>query len=509
MNNLTLTNGTLNFTSVFSKNITINNSNFATATPSDLIFLDMTADNFELSNSAFDGGDINVNHADVSSAFISELDMIGSSMIYDFNWPSNASSVSVDGLTVSDGYVRFWRSGNASHSLSFTNSNITNGHLWLSSLDCWVSVSNNKISNFGPVLTLENLSVNTSEIFNNVFINSGADYIDYPSGESSFFSNLDFYRGPYMDGSGIMGAPWVGGNYWGTLADDGYSDMLPREAKGYSETPYLISATFGNIYGLTDPYPLTKYSSSSGGGSEPPEEPPELPPEEPPEAPPELPPEQPPEDPESGPGDQGAGYAGSSGGFNGILVGLKDGNVPTNEVVSGYIAPSSVVVGAAVGSILLIVAGLIDLFFDVSSGQVRNLMKGQISFKFNPPKLAQFLTARTAYLVLFFIFGIGVIDTLLGDAVDASLNGGLLSPYAAYMSPLVLGTLVNIGGGLFFDEILEFIFKKTGKYVNTKTGILDLIGASGKINAVIFVGLIVLSAALLAFCIYFLEWSLL
>ena len=151
----------------------------------------------------------------------------------------------------------------------------------------------------------------------------------------------------------------------------------------------------------------------------------------------------------------------------------------------------------------MMLANIIDLFFDVTSKQARRL-----KFKFRMPKVSSFLTASSAFSLLFFFIGVCIVDMLLGNTVDASMDHGFLMPVAAYVSPLIVGTIVNIGGGLFLDEIMDFVLYKAGKVINAKTGILDYIAAGGKMNAVVFVFIFICAVAVVTLSIYLFDWSL-
>ncbi|MBZ3935291.1 hypothetical protein LJX78_03170 [Methanimicrococcus blatticola] len=563
--NLAVTNGHLDLSDIRATDLLVNNSTFESGgifisssysdnIPTNIVLNNVSVmlegdieigsgssgafGNLNVSNLTLTNGSFNAFQFDISSLDIVFKDSyVNGSVLIDKDYGGvSTRNVTVSNLTLTNGslelsgitssklliqnsnlsntsYLGSYSPGIILNNMTATDGKIVNTTVTLGTFSLIFSkgaydISGNRFSNSGYVFDFRDLNF-VSPVGVDIYNNKLCSDMDYIFSTGDFSANVTFYKAP-TSGRSIMGGSNIAGNYWTNSDFTGHSDLLSVSALGYSDVPYLIPASVG-VY--SDNYSLTKPPSNGGGGGTEGPAPIVIPPAEPEPEPPQTPPANP-EDPTPetpGPGAEppsGSYSAGSGSGTNQILTELKDEGLSTEEVVTGYVAPASVVLGATAGSVLLIISGIIDFFFDVTSGQVRGLAKGKASLKFNPPGLSQIFSARTAYMVLFFIFGIGVIDTFLGDAVEASMNGGLLTPFTAYISPLVLSTTVNIGGGLFFDEVLEFIFKRIGKYVNQTTGILDLIKFGGTANAIVFVCLIGLAGGLLAFCVYFLEWTL-
>ena len=188
---------------------------------------------------------------------------------------------------------------------------------------------------------------------------------------------------------------------------------------------------------------------------------------------------------------------------NSLLIREMKDNGLTIEDAIAPMSAGAVIVSASASSFLMMLSNLIDLFFDVTSKQARRL-----KFTFRMPAVSSFLTASSAFSLLFFFLGVCIIDMLLGNTVDASMDHGFLKPVAAYVPPLLVMTVVCIGGGLFLDEIMDFVLEKAGRRVNTKTGILDLITVNRKLNAVLAIFIFACAVGLVMLSIYLFDWSL-
>ena len=188
---------------------------------------------------------------------------------------------------------------------------------------------------------------------------------------------------------------------------------------------------------------------------------------------------------------------------NSLLIREMKDNGMTVEDAIVPMSAGAVIVSASASSFLMMLSNLIDLFFDVTSKQARRL-----KFKFRIPHVSSFLTAGSAFSLLFFFLGICIVDMLLGNMVDASMDHGFLKPVAAYVPPLLVMTVVCIGGGLFLDEIMDFVLEKAGRRVNTKTGILTLITVNRKLNAVLTIVIFACAVGLVMLSIYLFDWSL-
>jgi hypothetical protein len=415
-------------------------------------------------------------------------------------------------------------SGN-SGSVYLMNSSITNGSIILGEFVDSSSIIGNRVSNNSNVLQFSNISAGVRHlIYNNYFeVSPSQDYVSINRCDEEIWFYCDDGIQP---GVSIVGGPYLAGNYWSYSDGSGYSDGLSN-SMGYVNTTYIIPTSYVYVGpGITfnDPHPLTKYVPSNGGGSNNTS----------------LKITDPDQDEtnqtdtnqtdsngtnsdgtnsdgtntdgtnsdgtntngaNTNGADKGSGRKGLSG--NAPLIQEMKENGQTLEDALVPMSTGAMIVSASAGSILMIISNLIDLFFDVTSKQARRL-----KFKFRMPKMSSFLTANSAFSLLFFFIGICIVDMLLGNTVDASMDHGFLMPVAAYMSPLIVMTVVNIGGGLFLDEIMDFILEKAGKLVNAKTGILDIIAANGNLNAIIVILLFIAAVAIVMLSIYLFDWSL-
>ena len=399
-------------------------------------------------------------------------------------------------------------------SVYLMNSSITNGSIILREFIDSSSIIGNRVSNNSNVLQFSNISAGVRHlIYNNYFeVSPSQDYVSI----NSCFEEIWFYcNDGIQPGVSIVGGPYIAGNYWSYSDGSGYSDGLSNSV-GYVNTPYIIPTSYTSVGpGITfnDPHPLTKYvSSNSGGGNDNTS----------------LKITDPDQDKTNqtdtnqtdsngtnsdGTNSDGANSDGINTKGNGSGRKGLSGNAPLiqkmkeeGQTLEDALIPMStgaIIISASAGSILMIISNLIDLFFDVTSKQARRL-----KFKFRMPKVSSFLTANSAFSLLFFFIGICIVDMLLGNTVDAAMDHGFLMPVAAYVSPLIVMTVVNIGGGLFLDEILDFVLEKAGKLVNAKTGILDIIADNGNLNAIIIILLFIAAVAVVVLSIYLFDWSL-
>jgi Periplasmic copper-binding protein (NosD). len=429
-----------------------------------------------------------------------------------------------------DGGLRADGASGNSGSVYLMNSTITNGSIILGEFIDSSSIIGNRVSNNSNVLQFSNINAGIIHfIFDNYFEVAPSQY--YVSINNCYEEILFYCSDGIFPGTNIVGGPYLAGNFWSYSDGSGYSDGLSNSL-GYSNVPYTIptSSVFVDS-GITfyDPYPLTNYvasNSGSGGGTplniiDPTNQDPTN--QDPTNQDPtnQDPTNQDPtnQDPTNqDPTDQdptnhgptntnGQGSAGNSGrnGLSGntqLIQTMKEAGQTLEDAIIPM-GTSAAIVGASAGSVMLMLSNLIDLFFDVTSRQARHL-----KFTFRMPSLANIFTASSALSLLFFFLGVCIVDMLLGDAVAASMDHGFLMPIAVYIPALIIGTLINIGGGLFFDEIMDFIFEKTGKFVNTKTGILDIIAASGKMNAFLFILIFICAVAIVMLSIYLFDWSL-
>ena len=441
------------------------------------------------------------------------------------NFSGSSYSLYIENSTFQDGGLKI-NGTSVIDSISFhlESSNFTNSSVIFGEYIDSSNIIGNRISNNSDVLRFSNVSFGVRHlIYNNYFeVDPSQRYVSINSciGEIWFYCDDGIMRNV-----NIAGGPYIAGNYWSDTSGTGYSDSLSN-SMGYVNASYLIpDSNLGNV--LVDPHPLTKYAqSNSGGGSGTPLT--------------IIPPQDPSGQDPSGQDSPGQGSTGQ--GLTG--QGLTDqtpsgqdpsGQDPTNENGKGSadnsgrkgisgnhqliqqmkengqtlddaIIPMSIgaaIVGISVSSILMMISNLVDLFFDVTSKQARKL-----KFKFRMPKLSSFLTANSAFSILFFFIGVCIVDMFLGDAVDASMDHGFLMPVAASLSPLIVMTIANIGGGLFLDEIMDFVLDKAGRLVNAKTGILDIIAANGNLNAIIVILIFMAVTAIVTFSIYLFDWTL-
>ena len=391
---------------------------------------------------------------------------------------------------------------------NFTNSSISLGQYVTSS-----NIVRNRISNGSNVLQFSNVSAGTRHmIYNNYFeVSPSQPYVS----TNNYDEKILFYCDDgIFPGTNIVGGPYIAGNYWSYSDGSGYSDGL-SSSLGYVNTPYTIPSSSGSVSpGLTftDPHPLTKYTAQSNNGGNN-DNPLKIIDPDPTEQDPtkqgpidQDPTEQGPidQDPTSTKGQSSEGLSGRKGlsGNRQLIQGMKEAGQTLNDALIPM-GTGAVIVGASAGSVLMMLANIVDLFFDVTSKQTR---KGKLKFKL--PKLSNFLTANSAFSLLFFFLGVCIVDMLLGNAVEASMDHGFLMPIAAYVSALFVGTIVNIGGGLLLDEIMDYVLDKIGIFVNSKTGILDLIAASRHLNALLFIFIFICAIAVVMFSIYLFDWSL-
>ncbi|WP_338099388.1 hypothetical protein [Methanolapillus africanus] len=525
-------------------NITLNENNFETV--SNITLFNGPYGNVHISNLNISQGDLiisGVNASDVSVS-VKNSSVNGSVIISRVNDSSSPSGpVTVSNLTLTSGTLALTDiiatditisnsnliassptsellllNNISADSASISGMNIENGSLFFNHTNFVypVSIFNNTISNDSYVLEFDELHTDVLQIYNNKFvIGTGINYANIISSSSIYFNEVDPFGVLITPHSGrnIVGGPYIAGNYWTTLVETGYSDMLTATSTGYSDVPYPIPISGSGSF--TDNYPLTKYTAPpSGGGTGSPvviTTPPVDPPSSDPQPGTPLDPVNPPADPVTpgNPTPAGSGFTAGSGGIHGTLKTLKEEDMPTDEVVSDYIAPAAVIIGAAGGTLLILIISLIDTFFDATSAQVRGSAKGRFHLKFNPPKWADIISARFAFMVLMFFVGVCIVDTILADTVDKAMNGGLLTFLAAIIPPIFVIAFLNIGGGLFIDEILDYILERTGKYARKKTRLLDVIDSNRKINIAVFFVIVVVAIALVTFFTLFLDWTLL
>ncbi|WP_338098001.1 NosD domain-containing protein [Methanolapillus ohkumae] len=426
-------------------------------------------------------GDIVISNVNLSTS--------GSGNLIEFEGSMESETTTIQNSKLTNGSIHF--NSSMSKNAVFSGLNITNGSLDLSTNPfSELSVHNNVISNpssYVLILPLANPD-NSSYIYNNKFI-SDSDYI----GGSSSLPNVYFNKMP-SSGTSIVGGPYIAGNYWSDSHGTGISDLMDATPTGYSESRYSANPSLEFI----DYYPLTKYAA--GGNS-----------------------------PiilrdtnesnesnntnESNQTNQTNGTPSSpspsGNSVSNTFRHLKNNNTSTEEVISDYIIPASVVIGSVMSAILMIFLSLLDTFFDVTSQKVRETAKHKkLTFEFNPPKWSEIFSARSALMVLMFFIGILVVDTLLGDTVDAAMNGGLLSFLTAIIPPIFVASLINIGGGLLLDELMDFVLEKLGKFTREKSGILDYIETNRHVNIAVFFVTIAVAVALISFFIFFMEWTL-
>ena len=406
-----------------------------------------------------------------------------------------------DGMLLSDPISFYLRDSN------FTNSSVILGEHVSS------NIIRNRISNGSNVLQFSNVSTGIRHmIYDNYFeVFPSQTYVS----TNNYDEEILFYCDDgIFPGTNIVGGPYIAGNYWSYSDGSGYSDGL-SSSLGYVNTPYTIPSSSGSVSpGLTftDPHPLTKYTAQSNNGGNN-DNPLKIIDPDPTEQDPtkqgpidQDPTEQGPieQDPTSTKGQSSEGLSGRKGlsGNRQLIQGMKEAGQTLNDALIPM-GTGAVIVGASAGSVLMMLANIVDLFFDVTSKQTR---KGKLKFKL--PKLSNFLTANSAFSLLFFFLGVCIVDMLLGNAVEASMDHGFLMPIAAYVSALFVGTIVNIGGGLLLDEIMDYVLDKIGIFVNSKTGILDLIAASRHLNALLFIFIFICAIAVVMFSIYLFDWSL-
>jgi len=411
-------------------------------------------------------------------------------------------------------------------SVYLMNSSITNGSIILREFLDSSSIIGNRVSNNSNVLQFSNISSGVRHlIYNNYFeVSPSQNYVSI----NSCFEEIWFYCDDgILPNVNIVGGPYIAGNYWSYSDGSGYSDGLSNSV-GYVNATYIIPTSYVSVGpGITfnDPHPLTKYvlSNNNNNNNNGPLN--------------IIDPDQnktnqtdtnQTDTNQTGTNQTDTNQAGTdetnSGGTNTDGLNTKgngngsgrkglSGNAPLiqemkeeGQTLEDAIIPMStgaIIISASAGSILMMISNLIDLFFDVTSKKARRL-----NFKFRMPKVSSFLTANSAFSLLFFFLGICIIDMLLGNTVDAAMDHGFLMPVAAYVSPLIVMTVVNIGGGLFLDEVMDFILEKAGKLVNAKTGILDIIAANGNLNAIIVILLFIAAVAVVMLSIYLFDWSL-
>ena len=438
------------------------------------------------------------------------------------DFSGSSYSLSITNSIFNDGGLRADGAFGNLGSVSLTDSNFTNSSVILREFLDTSSIIGNRISNDSNVLQFSNVSTGVRHlVYNNYFeVSPSQNYMTI----TNCFGDIWFYCDDgILPGVNIVGGPYIAGNYWSNTAGTGYSEGISN-SQGYVNTPYPIPGGTFN-----DPCPLTKYVSNNGGGSN--------------DTSLKI------IDPDqnetnqtdtnqtdtnqtntngtntdgtntNGANTEGTNIDGTNTDgtkTNGIGNNFRkkgiSGNVPliqemkeNGQTLEDALIPMStgaMIIGASAGSILMMLSNLIDLFFDVTSKKARRL-----KFKFRMPKVSSFLTASSAFSLLFFFLGICIVDMLLGNMVDASMDHGFLKPVAAYVPPLLVMTVVCIGGGLFLDEIMDFVLEKAGKLVNTKTGILDVIAANGNLNAIIVILLFIAAVAIVTLSIYLFDWSL-
>lgn len=465
----------------------------------------------------------------------------------------NLSNVGASLISISDS--AFSNSEPESDSLYFENVNIRDIQI-INNTVTNGSVHFNRASGSGGFYMYENQISNTKDllkfdvsfgfedkyIYNNKFSADTENYIRAAEMISGFFLNVT-----PREGYGLTGGPRVAGNYWTTPAGNGYSDSLPSNDNGYSDTPYILLET--ETEDFIDSHPLTKYAASPENTSRPqshsknnwiPNQ----------TADPALDPtsdqtNDPLSDQTTDPSsnqtsdqssnqtsdqssdrttdfekdtasekDSRKGWSLSKKNFSQTnphnkLNQLKEENLSTEEVVLEYIVPAAAVAGATVSAFVLFLTSVIDLFFDVTSTQVRDMAhERKLKITFAPPTLNNIFTARTAFMALMFFIGVCLVDMILGDLVDAALDKGLLEFITVIIPPLVVSTVINVGGGLFIDEVIDAVLIKTGKHIRTKTGILDWIEKNRNVNIAVFFVIVGVSAAFVTFFILFLDWTL-
>jgi hypothetical protein len=391
-----------------------------------------------------------------------------------------------------------------------SNNNLTNGSLRINQAGAELRVTGNTISNTSHVLIIDTGfgAFDIRNIYNNKFVvDSGNNYIENLNTGSHF--NLSIAP---ASGSGLTGGPYVAGNYWATSTGNGYSDMLAPNNRGYSTAPYDVPTTdTGGSGPFIDSYPLSNITQSQGGSQGSSNQPPVNNNTPPNNDPPETP--ETPETPKTPPDDSNLTNTNQTGGRSSIsdtFKKLKEEGATTGEVISGYIIPASVVMAALVSALLLLIVSLIDLFFDITSEQVRKMAKERTKYKlkFNPPTWSDIFKPQTAYLILLFIIGVALIDTLLDAITEAAIDNGLLAFLVAIIPPFIIVATVNIGGGLFLDEAVSYYLRKIGKFVRRNTSIFDVIEQQKHINVIAFCAILFLAAGIVTFMILLFGWTL-
>jgi hypothetical protein len=491
--NLTLTGGQISFSDMIVRSINVTNSKVANGQLN--ISSNVSAENFLIFNSNFS------NTAPGPALII----LNGPGDLNDSNFSDTAPGPALIILS-------------GSGDMNISNNKLKNGSLALMHFGTSLRIINNTISNTSHVLVFDSGfgGFDYKYIYNNKFVvDSGNAYISDLSGFA-----LDLNRTP-ASGSGLTGGPYVAGNYWTTSTGNGYSDMLAGNEKGYSAIPFNIPVTGNGTF--IDNYPLTKYIQPQGNSK-----PPNLNSSEN-------------DAPENNGNDSNTstnngndsntstnnGNETTTGGLNdsnqtnktssnekkslgGTFKTLKEENVTTEEVIIDYIAPASVVMGAVASALLLLIISLIDLFFDLTSEQIRELSKERTKykFKFNPPKLSDIFKAKTAYMIFLFIIGVCVIDMILDEMTYAAIDAGLLTFLVVIVPPFVIRAIVNIGGGLLLDEVVSYYLKKTGKMIRRNTSILDIIEQKRSINVIVFFAVMFVGVGIVTFFVLFFGWTL-
>ena len=537
MTNTTIENGSLNSRTpsgvgLGSRNISITN---LTLTDGNLNISETndTISNISVINSKINGSfnlnDVNVADNNTSNIFINVTNLTLTNGQMNFS-DMIVSAINVTRSTVTNGQFNIsntsvHRNGGSNapyNSVSITNSNfsnsapgpelivlnflgdgiilnnkLTNGSLNINQFGASLNVTGNTISNTSHVLIIGASfgGFDFRDIYNNKFVvDSGNNYILLDPTRYAFDLNIT-----PASGNGLTGGPYVAGNYWSTSIGNGYSDGLAGNDKGYSTSSFNVPTTGPVTEIFTDYYPLTEYIPPQGNPGKPnfPNENEEPPMNDPPE---NL------TDPNSTTPDP----TNERQSISDIFRTLKNNNATTTEVIMGYIAPASVIMGALVSALLLLIVSLIDLFFDITSEQVRKLAKEKTKYKlkFNPPKLSDIFKVQTAYMILLFIIGVCFIDLVLNKMTYAALEAGLLAFLVVIIPPIVIVALVNIGGGLFLDEVVSYLLRKTGKIVRRNTSILDIIEQKKNINVIAFLAIMFFAVGIVTFVTLFFGWTL-